>query len=80
MRYMLMDSAEQKIYNIRQGRQQGGLMPIRDVLASNYEIFTKMASGDRDQFVGIPSGIAALDELTTNLDNVRSTLCPKEVE
>ena len=24
--------------------------------------------------------IVALDELTTNLDNVRSTLCPKEVE
>ncbi len=65
---VLMDSAEQKIYNIRQGRQQGGLMPIRDVLASNYEIFTKMASGDRDQFVGIPTGISSLDEITTGLN------------
>ncbi len=26
---VLMDSAEQKIYNIRQGRQQGGLVPMR---------------------------------------------------
>ena len=30
-------------------------------------------------FVGC-DGIIALDELTTNLDNVRSTLCPKEEE
>lgn len=65
---VLMDSAEQKIYNIRQGRQQGGLVPIRDVLASNYEIFTKMASGERDQFVGIPTGISSLDEITTGLN------------
>ena len=63
---VLMDSAEQKIYNIRQGRQQGGLVPIRDVLASNYEIFTKMASGERDQFVGIPTGLSSLDEIGLN--------------
>ena len=31
-------------------------------------------------FVGCDGIIVALDELTTNLDNVRSTLCPKEVE
>ena len=65
---LLMDAAEQKIYEIRQGRQRGGLEHIRDVLASNYEMFSKLASSDRDQFVGIPSGIAALDELTTGLN------------
>ena len=31
-------------------------------------------------FVGCDGIIVALDELTTNLDNVRSTLCPKEDE
>ena len=31
-------------------------------------------------FVGCDGIIVALDELTTNLDNVRSTLCPKEEE
>lgn len=65
---LLLDSAEQKIYDIRQGRQRGGLEHIRDVLASNYEIFTKLASGDRAQYAGIPSGISALDEITTGLN------------
>lgn len=65
---MLIDSAEQKIYEIRQGKQQGGLVPIQEVLASNYEIFNKLASDQRDQYVGIPSGISALDEITTGLN------------
>lgn len=65
---ILMDSAEQKIYDIRQGRQAGGLIPIQDVLASNYEMFNKLASSERDQFVGIPTGISALDEITTGLN------------
>lgn len=65
---VLLDSAEQKIYEIRQGRQAGGLVPIQEVLASNYEIFNKLASDERDQFVGIPSGISALDEITMGLN------------
>jgi len=64
----LMDSAEQKIYNIRQDRQTGGLLPIRDVLASNYEMFRKLTGDERDQFVGIPTGISALDEVTSGLN------------
>ena len=64
----LLDMAEQRIYNIRQGRQTGGLMPIQDVLASNYEIFRKLTSDERDQYVGIPSGISALDEVTSGLN------------
>lgn len=51
---LLMDAAEQKIYDIRQGRQRGGLVPIQDVLASNYEMFNKLASSERDQFVRHP--------------------------
>lgn len=65
---VLLDSAEQKIYDIRQGRQTGGLVPIQEVLASNYEMFNKLASNERDEFVGIPTGISALDEITTGLN------------
>ena len=64
----LLDMAEQRIYNIRQGRQTGGLMPIQDVLASNYEIFRKLTSDERDQYVGIPTGISGLDEVTSGLN------------
>ncbi len=65
---MLLDSAEQRIYNIRQDRQIGGLMHIKDVLASNYEIFHKLTSDERDQYVGIPTGISTLDEVTSGLN------------
>ena len=65
---LLMDAAEQKIYDIRQDRQTDGLVHIRQIVASNYEIYTKMNSDERDQFVGIPSGISALDEITTGLN------------
>lgn len=65
---LLLDSAEQKIYDIRQGRQNGGLLPISEVLASNYEMFNKLASSDRDEYVGISTGISALDEITTGLN------------
>ncbi len=64
----LLDSAEQRIYNIRQDRQTGGLMHIKDVLASNYEMFRKLTSDERDQYVGIPTGISTLDEVTSGLN------------
>lgn len=65
---LLLDSAEQKIFNIRQDRHQGGLMPIQDVIASNYEMYNKLNSDERDLYVGIPTGISSLDEYTTGLN------------
>ena len=65
---VLLDSAEQKIFEIRQGRQTGGLMHIREVLASNYETFKKLTSEDRSQYLGIPTGISTLDAMTSGLN------------
>lgn len=65
---LLIDSAEQQIYDIRQDRHQGGLMPIDSVIASNYEMYNKLNSDERDLYVGIPTGISALDEITTGLN------------
>ncbi|MBQ4332852.1 MAG: replicative DNA helicase [Clostridia bacterium] len=64
----LLDMSEERIYNIRQGRQTGGLLPIQEVLASNYEMFRKLTSDERDQYIGIPTGISALDEVTSGLN------------
>ncbi len=65
---MLLDSAEQRIYDIRQGRQVGGLLSIKEVLASNFEMFKKLSSEERSQYVGIPTGISTLDEVTSGLN------------
>ncbi len=64
----LIDMAEERIYNIREGRQTGGLLPIKEVLASNYEMFHKLTSDERDQYVGIPTGISNLDAVTSGLN------------
>ncbi len=64
----LIESAEQKIYAIRQGKKNGGLVHISDVITSNYEMFAKLTSNERDKYVGIPSGISTLDAITTGLN------------
>lgn len=64
----LLDMAEERIYGIREGKQTGGLLPIREVLASNYEMFRKLTSDERDQYVGIPTGISDLDAVTSGLN------------
>ena len=64
----LVEAAEQKIYAIRQGKQLGGLVHISDVIASNYEMYTKLNSSEREKYVCIPSGISTLDSVTTGLN------------
>ncbi len=64
----LIEQAEQKIYDIRQDKHQDGLVPIREVIASNYEMYNKLTSAERELYVGIPTGISALDEITTGLN------------
>ena len=65
----LLDSAEQKIYDIRQERQSGSLRPIAEVINEAYDTFNKLADpNERANYVGIPSGIGSLDTLTTGLN------------
>ena len=66
---VLLDSAEQRVYDIRQGRYEGGLTPIADTIASNYEKYSSMASPEeRAMFIGIPTGLETLDRITTGLN------------
>ncbi len=64
----LLDSAEQRIYDIRQGRQIGGLVHIRDALVSSFDTLKKLTGEERSLYVGIPTGISSLDEVTTGLN------------
>lgn len=64
----LVEIAEQKIYDIRQGRQQGELTPLSECIASNYEVFNKLVSDEREQYLGIPTGLPTLDRITTGLN------------
>ncbi len=66
----LLDRAEQSIYNIRQGRESSGLTHIKSVIEDEtYSRLTKMADPEtREDYIGIPTGISALDKVTTGLN------------
>lgn len=67
---LLIDSAEQRIFDIRQGREVSGLTHIKSVIENEtYERLIKMANEEtRKDYIGIPSGIGALDKMITGLN------------
>lgn len=66
----LLDSAEQRIYEIREGREISGLTHIKQVIeAETYDRLTKMADPEtREDYIGIPCGIGELDKMLTGLN------------
>lgn len=66
----LLDSAEQRIFEIRDGREIGGLTHIKDVIsAETYDRLTKISDPEtHDDYIGIPSGIGELDKMITGLN------------
>jgi len=66
----LIDAAEQRIYEIREGREISGLTHIKQVIeAETYDRLTKMADPEtREDYIGIPCGIGQLDKMITGLN------------
>ncbi len=66
----LLNAAEQRIYDIRQGRDNGDLVHIKSVIQNEtYDRLTKVADpATRGDYIGIPSGIAELDQTLTGLN------------
>ncbi len=60
--HLLLDSAEQRIYDVRQGRSAKGLIPISDTLIEAYDRLNKLSGDDREQYLGIRTGFSAVDE------------------
>lgn len=63
----LLEVAEQTIYEIRQDRDAGGLVHIKKVITGEtFEKLDKIKKEEyKDEFLGIPSGISAIDKFTT---------------
>lgn len=64
----MLDLAEQRIYEIRQGRDATGLTKINDVIIQAYDQLQKLSSEDRSQYLGLKTGFSALDRITTGLN------------
>ena len=64
---MLLESAEQKIYQIRSGREQNVLTRMSDVIVDTLIGLQKISGPDRDKYVGIPTGFTYLDTMLTGM-------------
>ncbi len=66
----LLANAEQKIYDIRSGRELSGLTHIGSVIENEtYDRLSKMSDPEtKADYVGIPSGIGDLDRMITGLN------------
>lgn len=65
---LLMDSAEQKIFEIRSGRDGSKLQRIDGIILEVYDRLQRVSGEDKSQFLGVPTGFAALDRVMTGLN------------
>ncbi|MGN1130786.1 MAG: replicative DNA helicase [Ruminococcus sp.] len=65
---VLMDSAEQKIFDIRRDRSTKGLEPLSKVILKEFDRLDALNSDLDDSMKPIPSGIGDLDRVITGLN------------
>ncbi len=64
----LIDSAEQRIFDIRDGKSTKGLEPISDVILETFDRLDMLNSDESELYKGIPTGIGLLDNVITGLN------------
>jgi len=64
----LLESAEQKIYNIRQGRKTNAPSKLSDIIISDvYTTLQHLTSPEKEQYKGYTTGYSDLDRVLTGL-------------
>lgn len=64
----LLDYAEQKIYDIRQGKAVDGLSKIDEVVCEAYDDLGRKSGPDKEKYIGAKSGYSDLDRVITGLN------------
>jgi replicative DNA helicase len=64
----LLDSAEQKIFDIRRGKNMQGLQRIDEIIIQTFDRLDLLNSPDADLYKGVPTGIKELDDTITGLN------------
>jgi len=64
----LLDSAEQRIFDIRRGKNMQGLQRIDEIIVQTFDRLDLLNSPDADLYRGVPTGIKELDETITGLN------------
>jgi replicative DNA helicase len=65
----LLDSAEQRIFDIRRGKNMQGLQRIDEIIVQAFDRLDLLNSPDADLYKGVPTGIKELDEAITGLNH-----------
>ena len=65
----MLDIAEQKIYDIRQGKEIDGLTRLDSILVETYTHLEEISGPEAKEHLGARTGFAQIDEITTGLNN-----------
>ena len=65
---LLLDAAEQKIFEIRQGKDVQGLVKIGDAICEAYDRIGKISGPDKEKYLGARTGFTYLDTVTSGLN------------
>lgn len=65
---VLLDSAEQKIFDIRRGKNMQGLVKINETLIETFDMLDILNSDDKAKYQGMPTGFKDLDTTLTGLN------------
>ncbi len=64
----LLDSAEQRIFDIRRGKNMQGLQRVNEIILEEFDRLDRLNSPDADQYRGVPTGFRELDDSITGLN------------
>lgn len=64
----LLELAEQKIYDIRQGKDSSAMAKIDTVIIETYDKLLKLTGEDKEQYQGLKTGFSRLDMLLGGLN------------
>ncbi len=65
---VILDSAEQMIYDIRQGRDVDGLTRVDEVLLETYDHLNRISGLDKEKYQSAKSGYSDLDSVISGLN------------
>lgn len=65
----MLDLAEQKIYNIRQGKDIDGLTKLDKILVETFNHLDEISGPDAKAHLGAKTGFSQIDEITTGLND-----------
>lgn len=65
---VLLDSAEQKIFDIRSGKSLQGLVHIKEIIIDTFDRLDMLNSEDADQYKAISTGLKGVDRVITGLN------------